>query len=364
MAQVFKKKRAKDPPSATIGVQLGRKSIEGDVGIEIEVEGKNLPKSEGVYSAPPPWKYKPDHSLRGAESGEYVLKSPVAFKNVDKALDTLWKDFKKAKTVFDESNRTSVHIHINCQQFHMNRLTSFMALYIIVEEMLSKWCGDHRVGNLFCLRAKDAPGIVRQIKWFIQTDGGSALNDHLHYSAMNANALFQYGSLEFRTLRGCPDPQTIKDWVKMLERLYNLSAEFEDPREICQQLSAYGPTEFFYFIFGNTLDILMKGLDMSPDEVESSIFEGMRLAQELCYCRDWTAFRSLIVKPDPFGRKTSLVAAKLKAASLEDGPVIDTVEVGIPLNFTPQMAAFTEGTTDLDTEMMMENEMEVPDWDD
>jgi hypothetical protein len=209
MPEVFVSRSANIAPGFDVAVALGQSSKlkKGEIGIEIEVEGTNVPKE-----VPKPWLYKEDHSLRGEENGEYVLDDPVMFSEVPKTLDKLWTTFGKAKTKFDDSNRTSVHIHLNCQKFHFNRLTSFMALYFALEEVLTEWCGEHRVGNLFCLRSRDAEAIITHIKRFICSDGLYELPNDLHYAGLNANALHKYGSLEIRTLQGCSDPNVIQTW--------------------------------------------------------------------------------------------------------------------------------------------------------
>ena len=243
MPEVFVPTVEVSKPGLNIGLIMGKSPTKGEVGIEIEVEGKKLIHEE---ETPDPWKYYVDGSLRGQENAEYILKKPIAFSDVDKVLDKLWAAFKKKKSVLDDSNRTSVHVHLNCQDFHLNRLTAFLASYFALEEILTEWCGEYRVGNLFCLRAIDAPAIVLWAKRFIRSDGNKPLPDTLHYSGLNVNALKKYGSLEIRTLRGTSNPTVIKKWVAVLHRLYDISADFSDPREICTMVSTGGgPLVFF-----------------------------------------------------------------------------------------------------------------------
>lgn len=286
------------------------KPIKGSVGIEVEVEGDKFPKVPGhetTHKALPLegwtfWSYVKDGSLRGHDNAEYVLQRPIDFDQVPAAIEELDSKLKAYGSVLSESNRTSVHVHLNCQDFHMNRLASFCALYFCFEEVLVEWCGDHRVGNLFCLRGKDAPGLITKIKRFIQSDGQTELSDGLHYSGLNANALTKFGSLEVRSMRGPTDLSIIVQWVKVLERLYNLSAEFTDPRDIPAQFSAQGPLTFFETILGEEGITLRQGIDFDDERIRDSMYEGIRLAQDLCYCRDWGNFKPVDMKDDPFGR--------------------------------------------------------------
>lgn len=309
MKSPFLRTTVKPSQGYDIKTLLGRMPTAGEVGIEIECEGNKFEKNNANLA--PFWEFHQDHSLRGQDNAEYVLVKPIKFDQVPEAIDAIWKVMDKYGTVLDVSNRTSVHVHLNCQKFHLNRLTAFMALYFIVEEALTEWCGDHRVGNLFCLRAKDAPGLVSQIKRFVRSDGKIELRDNLHYGGLNAHALMKYGSLEIRTLRGCTNPQTIIEWLTILRRLYDLSAEFQDPRDICGMFSAEGPATFFGTILGDTAMTVRQGISMTEEQIRDSLYDGIRLAQDICYCRDWSLYKPVELADDPFGRDPRKVMKKL-----------------------------------------------------
>lgn len=304
-----------------VGVIMKRQETKGDVGIEIEVEGKKLLHEAPTFISNNPiskwWTYHKDHSLRGEENAEYVLRHPILFGEVDTALDALWTGLRANGAKIDDSNRTSVHVHLNVQKFHLNRLTSFFALYFCVEEILTQWCGDHRVGNLFCLRAKDAPAIISQIRRYIRTDGGSSLHDNLHYSGMNVHALGKFGSVEIRTLRGVAEPEVASQWVRLLRRIYDISADYPDPREICALFSAEGPLAFFDHVLGAESHNVKKYIGWSDDDVRDSMMEGIRMAQDLCFCRDWSVFKPMAIKNDPFGRDIRKVMKGLQTSAAE-----------------------------------------------
>lgn len=333
MNDVFVKRDRKVQPGFNMQVVMNRKATKGAVGIEVELEGNKFPKVPGYELTHTPvkmpgmpyWSYVHDGSLRGQDNAEYVLTKPIEFKDVPAAMEQLFTALKEYGSVMDDSNRTSVHIHLNCQEFHLNRLTSFMALWYTVEELMTAWCGEHRVGNLFCLRAMDAPAIIAQLRKFIKNDGQSQLSEHLHYAGLNAHALTKFGSLEVRTLRGCSDPQTIIDWVSMLERLYTLSGEYEDPRDICGMFSSEGPLAFFEKIFGDKVPLLRDAIGYSDDQIRDAMYTGVRLAQDLCYCRDWGAFKAVKLKPDPFSRDLKKVAKKLQAQPMDIEAALNNV---------------------------------------
>lgn len=327
---VFLRQSSKAKPTHfNVGIMMGKKTItNGEVGIEVEVEGRKLPKGDGMGSnrVVGPWMYVHDGSLRGADNAEYVLKAPLMFREVDGAVDDLWKVFKKMGSTLDESNRTSVHIHLNVQGFFLNRLTSFMSIYYTFEEILTQWCGEHRVGNLFCMRAKDAPAIITQVRRFIRTDMGSQLRDHHHYAGLNTHAISKFGSLEFRALRGVTDPEGIKQWVKILKRLYDVSADFPDPRTLCNIFSGEGPLTFFETILGDMAPVVRGVVKMDDEAIRTSLYDGIRLAQDLCFSRDWAGFTGMSLKPDPFGRDPRRIATKIMAAQAAADPLGDGLQ--------------------------------------
>ena len=171
-----------------------RNVVDGDVGLEIEVEGNKF-KKEYI---PKPWMYTHDGSLRGEDCAEYLLRNPISFNEVPEACYKLWEMMENYGSVLDDSNRTSVHVHLNFGREYKNRVCCFVSLFFIVEEILMEWCGDHRVGNLFCLRGKDAPAIVSKIKEFLTDDNLNSLPTGLHYANLNIHALQKMGSIEVR----------------------------------------------------------------------------------------------------------------------------------------------------------------------
>lgn len=291
---------------------LGLRTTKGDVGLEIEVEGNKFPKHayEGYdpvdpHLIPKAWVYHRDGSLRGQDNAEYVFKKPLSFNDVQKEVEGLWTMFKDYGTVLDDSNRTSVHVHLNAQNFYLNRLCAFMCLYFSVEELLTAWCGEHRVGNLFCLRAKDAPGIITELKKFFQHNGRYHFSSGMHYAGLNASSLERFGSVEVRTLRGCKDPQEIIQWVQILQRLYELSEEFLDPRQVIEGFSGEGYMGYLERVLGPHMSNVMNNVKMSYTEIRDSLYEGIRLAQDLSYCLPWENMDYTVITPDPFGRKTT-----------------------------------------------------------
>lgn len=329
-------------PVFALGLILGNKETEGDVGLEIEVEGNKFPKPEGYEETKKPvklsktkaWSYVEDGSLRGEDNAEYVLTSPIKFSEIPLAAADLFTRLKEYGSVFDDSNRTSVHVHLNCQKFHFNRLAAFAAVFFAVEEILTEFGGEHRVGNLFCLRGVDAPRIVGNIRDFIASDGEIPLHDIMHYAGFNPHALMKHGSVEIRHMRGpssYDDVQLIVDWVSILQRLYEVSESFVDPREAVALFSSGGPLSYFDTLLGDKAEMVRKSVGWSDAQISEAMYRGIRLAQQIVYCRDWSEFKPAELKPDPFGRDIGKVAQKMVSQ-----PVPETMSPDPFVNFPPQ----------------------------
>lgn len=276
--------------TTVLNVLQKRKRItptKGDLGIEIEVEGRNLPMMTEF------WANERDGSLQG-ESMEYVLLRPSTLEECQKALRYMELMFKKSESVVEEALRAGVHVHVNCQHLTIKQLYCFMTLYLTFENVLVKYCGSRREGNLFCLRAKDADYLVdvickasedpRRLLSYFHTDD-------LRYAAMNVKALGDYGSLEFRTMRSTPNLSVVYTWAEIL---LNMRKYVEDnvsrPSQLIERFSLDGPEVLFEEVFGKHSEML-QNLYETEELFRRDLYEGMRYAQDVAYCvEDWETF--------------------------------------------------------------------------
>lgn len=230
----------------TIAKLLDVPITKGDVGIEIELEGEHLPRDVNKF-----WRVEYDGSLN--DSGlEYVLTKPLSIKQAKYALSNLKGDFKHNKAVVDDSVRAGVHVHINVQELTLVELYNFITLYVILEELLVKFCGKTRQGNLFCLRIKDAEYLMEMIKQSIEEGNLSCLNTQMiRYSSMNLNAISKYGSVEFRAMRGSDNFGLIYTWAEMLLSLREYARKFDSPAQMISVISSGTVSSFLYSCLGN-----------------------------------------------------------------------------------------------------------------
>lgn len=245
----------------------------GEVGIEIEMEGEKLrPTRSRCHEF---WRLKSDGSLRG-QACEYVLKNPVPRKDIETALSILIKSCPNAQ--FNPSDRCGVHIHINVQELTLPQIINFAVLYLSLEGLLLKYCGEDREGNFFCLRASDAEFLIdRLVQARKYSDLQILFGDEIRYASMNLGAIGKFGSIEFRSFRTPKDLMYIKPWAEMLLKIKDKSLEFQEPWDIIEGISKDGEYMFLRHIMEEYAG------DLICDNYSENLMNGVRTVQDVAY---------------------------------------------------------------------------------
>lgn len=256
--------------------------VEGDIGMEIEAEGQRLPEPSRQH-----WLVTHDGSLRGEyphQACEYVFPGPKTLEQTRTALKHLENLYKERNSKVNDSPRCGVHVHINCQSLTITQLYNFMTLYLVVENLLVRWCGPDREGNLFCLRAKDAEYLLLSLKSGLRDREFRRhfYSDNLRYASMNIKALADYGSLEFRSMRGTSDLSSVYKWASSLLHLRETAKEFNNPIDILVGMSAGGYENFIRHVCPQLCEELL-----SYPDWEEILLQGAREAQDVAYAGDW-----------------------------------------------------------------------------
>lgn len=242
VAKMQKLKEQSGMFKATVNDYFGTQNYEGGMfGIEVEVEGANLPAEIAGFKA------HRDGSLRG-EALEYVFRQPYSYEDTLKKLKVFEKSFKNARV--DMSYRTSVHVHVNVNALNKAQLCTFLYLSYLFETALVNYCGPTRIGNRFCLRIIDAVDKVRELEAAFVTRGFQVHNEDAgKYSAINLACTPKYGSVEFRSMRGTVSAEEIGNWVSLLNQLYNAALKYKHPRDVAQDFLDLGAKGFAEKVF-------------------------------------------------------------------------------------------------------------------
>ncbi len=251
----------------------------GEVGIEIEIEGSGF---IGLGPAVGNWRRTNDGSLRGNDSAELVLKRPVALHKVPKVLQDVVDWMEETDIKWEPSERTGVHIHINVQQMTERQVFTFASLYLMLEDVLTAYCGPSRTGNLFCLTSGDAERTIEVlIKCARRGSFTPALRDNFRYAALNFLALMKYGSLEFRAMETPPLDELVErlfNWARMLHAVRSTSLRAKSPRELIEQVSKAEGAAFLRGIMPLDLFNLL-----NTPQAEQQLMAGVRRVQDVAY---------------------------------------------------------------------------------
>jgi len=282
---------------------------EGDYGIEVEIEpaaGTNLPQRLDNTNSPI-WEMHNDGSLRNGGL-EFVLRQPLPYDAIQEAVNNL---YKQLGINLCASIRTSTHVHMNIRGMRFNTLVSVLVLYYALEDVITTWCGPHRVGNLFALRASDVPQIINNWRDFFE-DKYRFNEDQDRYMALNPCAINKFGSIEFRAMGGCKDPAEIIKWVALINHIKTLATgKFSNPQEIINTFSGSVPAQFFEEHFSHLAIFpeIMEACAKNEVDLSRCMWEGIRRVQPLVYKYDWDFFAEKAKEvdiPSPFAKKDNM----------------------------------------------------------
>lgn len=295
----------------TVSRTFGNSTPRGEIGLEIEVEGRNLPgvmnrNGEIPHILDKTWTLHQDGSLRNLheedQAIEYVLSKPLGRGDFVAALAQFEDKWKAAGATSYNSYRTSVHVHLNVCDWSWRTVWSFLTTYFILEEALVSFADGGtkaRVGNKFCLRASDSDAIITTLSGLGRRDFSAPnLSDRdLKYGAVNVAALQRYGSLEFRSLRGTVDTGLIQTWTNILLAIKDYSSKYDNPTDIITEFSEMTPMVWAERVLGPEF---LGFLQQAQPNIEQTLVFGVRIAQEVAYSCDWKPY----VKPEAKAKAT------------------------------------------------------------
>jgi len=271
---------------------LGRKKIDGDVGLELECEARvpRIPFAEVVG-----WQMKREGSLRG-HAVEYVTNGAIKLNDCPAYLARLAETINHPHIdVVRDSPRTSFHVHLNCHGLTPIQMWTVANAYWLFENLLMEYCGPERVGNLFCLRLKDASGVLNTV----YQDLAAKLplttlhKDRIRYGGLNLKALPQFGTIELRGMRGITNYDDMNRWSTALIHFRdNVIKNYENPEDFMDKFYSSNLIRFMETVFSH--DFLYNHLIPLFKDRNEIIEEQAGLLAEFAYFHDWKQYEKRI----------------------------------------------------------------------
>jgi hypothetical protein len=201
------------------------------MGVELETE--NAPRGLGWYAdnISDAWSVDTDGSLRPRGEGLEFISKPMPHTQL---LSALREHFDL--TGFGDANfsdRCSIHVHTNVQDFEPDQLASLCMLYSVVEEVLFHYvnhygcpnpAGYHRDTNLYCIPWNQCRMNYRLVDKIFSDTGGSAATWQ-KYTALNLLPVTTIGTIEWRHMHGTADMGKINTWLNIIGKLMEVAVK-------------------------------------------------------------------------------------------------------------------------------------------
>jgi len=181
-----------------------------------------------------------DGSLRNG--GKEFISSPLNLENTLETFSTLHSNISYGSKAF--SDRTSIHVHVNCMNLELYQVRNIVLLYALFEECFFRMVEPTRRDNIHCVALTETflPAIYRApihsmvCKWH-------------KYTALNLKPLVTQGTIEFRHMHGHNDLVLFESWLHVIEKLFSVGKGFEMSTE---SLSKEPLHKTFLSLFGHT----------------------------------------------------------------------------------------------------------------
>lgn len=115
------------------------------------------------------------------------------------------------------SERTSIHVHVNCQPYEEAEIRNVVLMYALFEEYFFKMVHPSRRENIHC---------VPLVETFLPGYYNAGLRT-LHerwtahkYTALNIRPLSTLGTIEFRHMHGHDDVNLLGRWLRTINNLF------------------------------------------------------------------------------------------------------------------------------------------------
>lgn len=237
------------------------------IGLELEIEQLFAGLPTYMQAAGAAWNVVEDGSLRPqGQAWEFVSK-PMPMESSYAELFHLLKKVLPDLTDVNYSDRTSVHVHTNVQDFTQEQLATLCLIYTCLEDVLFLYVNHFNVDkkkipdgmcrdtNVYCVPWTQCRMNHKLIDSLI-FEPGEVPRRWQKYSALNLIPVQEQGTVEWRHLHGTNDLDKLKGWLNIIGSMmaFSKATAFEDVIAALKQLNNVSTyQQFFTSILGNTI---------------------------------------------------------------------------------------------------------------
>lgn len=189
-------------------------------GTELEVESV----AGGTYGN---WNKTTDGSLRN--EGIEFISPPLETKELVKGFNKIHTTFQKYPQWPKFSERTSIHVHINCLDLTQQQVRAIVLWYALFEPVFFAMVEPTRSNNIHCVPL-DQTSLSSKYKG----DLPQIVEGWSKYTALNLMPLVSQGTIEFRHMEGHDDAAKFEWWLKTLENLWAYGRDNSLTRNVLQ----------------------------------------------------------------------------------------------------------------------------------
>lgn len=245
-------------PTKKVALPSGIKYPDLICGMELEIERVERPYYLGHNDSF--WRTETDGSLRN--NGIEFISVPSTMGRLVQELGIFFNG-NKFDTTYNYSDRTSIHVHVNVQDFTVPQIKALIVLYALFEKLLFKFVGHYRSESLYCVPLTETL-LVQNLQRTILTYLDNPRHAWEKYTALNILPIHTQGTVEFRHLHGTKDLKTILDWLELVTSLVELARN--TPLQEVYNLLTYGEdvliSKLYMPVVGHTLSQDTDNLDL------------------------------------------------------------------------------------------------------
>jgi hypothetical protein len=185
-------------------------------GVELEIERASFDWVVNGFNA------TEDGSLR--HGGVEFISLPMTYSNLKYGLESFFNQIDLDSDNYSE--RTSIHVHTNCQDLLIPQLTSLLMLYQVFEELLFNWIGHEREQNIFCVpwsQTRLTHNVLANIENFVNMSSV----ERNKYTALNLVPLRTLGTVEWRHMYGHNDVPELLTWLRIIGHMFRVARNHE-----------------------------------------------------------------------------------------------------------------------------------------